>query len=160
MRRLSTIMSGLGALLFFGSVASADVMVCNDFLAPIHVALAAPDKGSFAAAGWWSVAPKACQTLDFAFKGAALYYAADSDSYPTGDKTSQDHWGNAVPLFVTGADFKFDGADRSRDGAKAEKFSLAEIPSQFRGKLLTVTLRFAQGATTVNVTSHQRSRRR
>ena len=69
MRRLATATSIIAAFLLVGSAARADIMVCNDFHAPIHVAFASQDKGHFNAAGWWTVAPKACHAVDFAFRG-------------------------------------------------------------------------------------------
>jgi uncharacterized membrane protein len=159
MSRLATATSIIAAFFLLGSAAQADIMVCNDFRAPIHVAFASQNKGGFNAAGWWTVAPKACQAVDFAFKGATLYYTADSDNYQIEKATAQDHWGNVVQLFVTSEDFKLDNADVSRDGAKAEKFSLAEIPPLFGGNPVTITLHFSQGSVTVNVTGRPSRRR-
>jgi len=159
MRRLATATSIIAAFLLLGSAARADIMVCNDFRAPIHVAFASQDKGRFNAAGWWTVAPKTCHAVDFAFRGATLYYTADSDSYQDGSATSKVHWGNVVQLFVTSEDFKLDNAEASRDGATAQKFSLAEIPLQFGENPVTMTLHFAQGSTTVNVTGRTTRRR-
>jgi uncharacterized membrane protein len=94
MRCLATATSIIAAFLLRGSAAPADIVVCNDFRAPIHLAFASQDKGRFNAAGWWTVAPKACHTVDFAFRGATLYYTAgDSDSYQDGSETSKVHWG-------------------------------------------------------------------
>ncbi len=150
MRRLATATSMIAAFLLLGSAARADIMVCNDFRAPIHVAFASKNKGGFSAAGWWTVAPKDCQAVNFAFRGATLFYTADSDSYQVGNAVGQNHWGNVVQLFVTSEDFKLDNADVSRDGAKAEKFSLAEIPPLFGGNPVTITIHFSQGSVTVN----------
>jgi uncharacterized membrane protein len=159
MRRLATATWIIAAFLLLGSAARADIVVCNDFHAPIHVAFASQDKGHFNAAGWWTVAPKACHTVDFAFRGATLYYTADSDSYQDGSAISKVHWGNVVQLFVTSGDFKLDNAEASRDGATAEKFSLAEIPLQFGENRVTMTLHFDQGSVTVNVTGRTTRRR-
>jgi hypothetical protein len=64
-----------------------------------------------------------------------------------------------VQLFVTSEDFKLDNAEDSRDGAMAEKFSLAEIPLKFWENPVTMTLHFAQGSTTVNVAGRTTQRR-
>jgi hypothetical protein len=64
-----------------------------------------------------------------------------------------------VQLFVTSEDFKLDNAEVSRDGATAEKFSLAEILLQFGENPVTMTIHFAQGSTTVSVTGRTTRRR-
>ncbi len=158
MSRLLATSSTIVAL-FSVSAAQADIKVCNDFRTPIHVAFASQDKGSFTAAGWWTVAPKACQAVDFTFKGTTLYYTADSDSYQIGNTSNQNHWGNVVQLFVTSGDFKSDNAEISRGDAKAEKFSLAEIPAKYGKNPVSTTLRFAQGSVTMNFTGRLAGRR-
>ncbi len=158
MSRLLATSSTIVAL-FSVSAAQADIKVCNDFRTPIHVAFASQDKGSFTAAGWWTVAPKACQAVDFTFKGTTLYYTADSDSYQIGNTSNQNHWGNVVQLFVTSGDFKSDNAEISRSDAKAEKFSLAEIPAKYGKNPVSTTLRFAQGSVTMNFTGRLAGRR-
>jgi uncharacterized membrane protein len=152
MRRLSTVAYTTAALVLLGSAARADIIVCNGFLAPINVAFGYQDQGSFTSAGWWSVGPDACQVVDFAFQGTALYYTADSD-YKDGPNNVHDHWGNKVQLFVASKNFNFTDADKSRNDANAEMFSLAEIAPQLQGKAVTITFRFTQGNTTINVTA-------
>ena len=97
---LETISWTVLAFLLLGGVAKADITVCNDFRAPIHVVFAYPDRDDFTATGWWNVGPNSCQTADFVFQGNDLYYAADSDDYNDGRFSKHDHWGNKVKLFV------------------------------------------------------------
>lgn len=72
------------AILSFGSAARADISVCNDFVATIHVALAYPNGDKFTAAGWWNVDSNKCVDVNFSFSGDALYYSADSNNYRQG----------------------------------------------------------------------------
>lgn len=149
MRHLTRIAASVAAVVFMGSAARAEITVCNDFQAPIHVAFAYENEGRYTAAGWWSVEPQACQPVDFAFQGAALYYAADSDNYKEGRLTKHDHWGNKVKLYVTKKDFKFDDAGQRRRGASAEMFSSAALTQPPQGKSLSITCHFKSGGTTI-----------
>jgi uncharacterized membrane protein len=153
MNRVATIPASVGAFLLLGSIAQADIVVCNDFHAPIHVALAYGDQDSFTAAGWWSAEPNGCQAVDFNFKGTTLYYAANSDPYKEGRSTKHDHWGNKLKLFVSNQKFNSDHADRSRRGTRVEMFSSADISQSASGKVPKITLRFHSGGTTINVAS-------
>jgi uncharacterized membrane protein len=140
------------AFLVLGSAAkAANIVVCNDIRAPIHVAFAYQAQGGFTAAGWWNVEPNECQPVDFVFEGATLYYAANSDGYRDGRMTSRDHWGNKEELFVTRAKFDFDNAERSRRSTRPEMFSSYEIPQGFAGKPATVTLHFVHGSTSITI---------
>jgi uncharacterized membrane protein len=155
MRHLATVPWTIGAFLVLGSAAWADITVCNDFRAPIHVAFAYQNQGNFTAAGWWSVEPNACEAVDFAFQGSTLYYAADSDEYKDGRFTKRDHWGNKVKLFVNKKNFNSDNAGDSRHGAKAEMFSLAEIAQVVPGKPPKITFHFTPGNTSITVKQSQ-----
>lgn len=150
MRRPAIATIAIAAFLSFGSAAQADIIVCNDFRARIHVAFAYQDQRNFPAAGWWSVGPNSCQTIDFSFQGSTLYYAADSDDYKDGRATNHDHWGNKVKLFVAERKFDFDNADSPRRGTVAKMFSSYDIPPQFSGKPVTITFHFVSGSTTIN----------
>lgn len=151
--RLVTATAALAMSLGLATEANAEIMVCNDFQAMIHVAFAYPGGEGFTAAGWWDVKPNDCQRVDFEFQGASLYYAANSDSYRDGRETSRDHWGNKERLFVTKTKFNFDHAETDRRGAKSEMFSAYQIPAVHLGKPATITLHFVHGSTTINVSS-------
>jgi uncharacterized membrane protein len=151
MRRLVTATTTIAIFLVLGSVAEADITVCNDIRAPIHVAFANQAEDGFSASGWWNVEPNDCKPVDFPFEGAVLYYSADSDEYRDGRATSRDHWGNKVRLFVTRTRFDFDNAERSRRGTRAEMFSSYEVPPSYLGKPAAITLHFTHGSTTINV---------
>jgi len=155
MRRVATATITIATFLFLGSAAQADIMVCNDFRARIRVAFAFQDQRNFPASGWWSVKPNACQTIDFAFQGSTLYYAADSDDYKDGRTTNHDHWGNKVKLFVAEKKFDFDNADNPRRGAIAKMFSSYVIPQPYLGKPLTITFHFISGSTSISVKTSQ-----
>jgi uncharacterized membrane protein len=150
MRRLVTATVAIAILLVLGSIAEADIMVCNDIGAPIHVAFANRVQDSFSASGWWSVGPNDCIPVDFQFQGTTLYYSADSDDYRDGRATSRDHWGNKVRLFVTRTKFDFDNADRSRRGTRAEMFSSYDVPQSYSEKSAVITFRFIHGSTTIS----------
>ena len=137
---------------FVQSEAKAEISVCNDFHARIHVAFAYQNQRNIPASGWWTVEPNVCQTVDFAFQGDALYYAADSEDYKDGDKTSRDHWGNKIKLFVADAKFDFDDAQSPRNGATGKSFSLYEIPPQFLGKPAKLVFHFGGGKTDITIT--------
>jgi uncharacterized membrane protein len=126
--------------------------VCNVFRARIQVAFAYQNQRNVPASGWWSVEPNACQTVDFSFQGATLYYAADSDDYKEGTATSRDHWGNKIKLFVGDMKFDFDDAQAPRSGTTTKMFSLYEIPQQFLGKPTTITFHFVSGKTNITIT--------
>ena len=151
MRCLASAAAAIAAVLFLGSTARADISVCNDFVAPIHVAFAYQVQGNFTAAGWWSVDPNKCADADFSFQGATLYYAADFGLYKTGRRTAHDHWGNKTKLFVTSKKFTFDNAGQRRRGARSEMFSQIELTTQQQANPVTITFHFVQGSTTINV---------
>jgi uncharacterized membrane protein len=135
------------------SSAHADITLCNDFRAPVYVALAAEEGAAVHAVGWWSVDPHACKTVDFPFQGATLYYAADSGSYFAGGVTNKDHWGNRRQLFVPKRPFDLDDAQYRRYGTRRAMFSEASVAEQLRAKPVAVTLRFSAGNTTINMKS-------
>jgi uncharacterized membrane protein len=151
MRCLASAAATIAGVLVLSSPARADISVCNDFVAPIHVAFAYQVQGKFTAEGWWSVAPNKCTATDFSFQGSTLYYAADSDSYKSGRGTSHDHWGNKTKLFVTRKKFTSDNASQHRRGTRSEMFSQIELTPQQHAKPVTITLHFTQGSTTINV---------
>src|SRR4051794_37102500 len=61
------------------SPARATATVCNNFQAPIGVAIAYDENGSVPSEGWWKVSPGGCP--DVVFSGLDFYYTAESDSY-------------------------------------------------------------------------------
>jgi uncharacterized membrane protein len=152
MRRLAAF-AAIAAFLVVGSQAKAAVSVCNDFHARVRVAFAYQNQRDVPASGWWSVEPGVCQAVDFSFQGAALYYAADSDKYRDGPRTSHDHWGNKLKLFVGDGKFDFDDAQSPRRGASTEMFSLYEVPPDFRGKAADITFHFVAGKTNITITT-------
>jgi Protein of unknown function (DUF1036) len=135
------------------SVAHAEITLCNDFRAPVYVALAAEEGPAVHAAGWWSVDPQACKTVDFPFQGTTLYYTADSGSYRAGGVTNKDHWGNRRSFFVPKRAFDLDDAQYRRHGTRLSMFSEATVAEQLRAKPVAITLRFSAGNTTVNTKS-------
>jgi uncharacterized membrane protein len=139
------------AYLSLSAPARADITICNEFTAPIHVALAYENQGSFTAAGWWEVGPNACEPADFAFEGSKLYYAADSDDYRSGRFTKHDHWGNKTKLFVSKKKFNSENVERSRSGARAEMFSFVEVSQPTPEKPPKITFHFRSGGTTIEV---------
>jgi uncharacterized membrane protein len=149
MRYLATTSTAVATFLFLAVAARADITICNEFRAPIHVAFAFEEQGNFTAAGWWNVEPNACQPANFPFQSAVLYYTAHSDSYRDGRATSRDHWGNKMKLYVTSKKFNFDGAERSRSGATPDMFSLYDVPQGYHGSG-TITFHFVPGSTTIN----------
>ena len=152
-RRLATALAAIAISLGFAAAAKAEIMVCNDIDAPIHVAFAYPDQDGVTASGWWNVESNSCQRVDFQFRGGMLYYAANSDSYRDGRATSRDHWGNKERLFVTRAKFDFDNAERSRRGTRPEMFSSYELPPSYQGKPATITFHFVHGSTTISAST-------
>jgi len=152
MRCLPVVITAIAAFLFVGSQARADISVCNDFRARIHVAFAYQNQRNLPASGWWSVEPHACQTVEFSFQGSTLYYAADSEDYREGGATNRDHWGNKIKLFVSDRKFDFDDAESPRRGATAKMFSLYEIPQSYLGKPMTITFHFVSGNTNITLT--------
>jgi uncharacterized membrane protein len=150
--RCLAVFATIVAFLFVGSEAKAAITVCNDFGARIHVAFAYIHQHNVPAAGWWSVEPNACQNIDFSFQGATLYYAADSDDYKDGAKTSHDHWGNKIKLFVGDPKFDFDDAQSPRSGATEKMFSLYEIPPHYLGKPMAIVFHFFSGKTNITIT--------
>src|SRR5690349_20791905 len=121
MHRLAKSAPLTAAILLLGSPASAEIKICNEFLATVHVAFAEQDKDGYRTAGWWVVPKDTCRDADFELHGDTLYYTADSDSYKSGRDTKHDHWGNKLKLFVGGSNqFSYSNAEKSRRGAKAE----------------------------------------
>jgi len=143
--------TAIAAFLVLGSAAKADIVVCNDIEAPIHVAFAYQARDGITAAGWWNVDANECRPVDFLFEGTTLYYSANSDGYRDGRMMSRDHWGNKEELFVTKAKFDFDNAERSRRYTRPQMFSPYEVPQGFVGKPATITLHFVHGSTTINI---------
>lgn len=151
--RCRAVFTAIAVLLFVKSEARADISVCNDFRARIHVAFAYQNQRNVPASGWWTVEPNVCEKVDFSFQGAALYYAADSDNYTQGTATSHDHWGNKIKLFVGDTKFDFDDAQSPRRDATTEMFSLYEIPQQYRGKPAKIIFHFLGGKTNITITT-------
>jgi len=151
MRRLVVTVAAVAAWLSFGAAARADISVCNDFGATIHVALAYPNGDKFTAAGWWSVDPGKCLDVNFSFSGATLYYSADSDDYKEGGRTHRYHWGNQKKLYVSAKKFDTDEAERHRRGSQGQMFSSLQLTDQQQGKPLQITLHFQEGSTSINV---------
>jgi uncharacterized membrane protein len=151
--RCLAVFATVAAVLFVGSEARADMSVCNDFRARVRVAFAYQNQRNVPASGWWSVEPGICQKVDFSFQGAALYYAADSDRYKDGAKTSHDHWGNKLKLFVSDTKFDFDDAQSPRSGTTTEMFSLYEVPPQFLGKPTSIAFHFLSGKTNITIST-------
>ena len=151
MRRFARLTTA--TILSFGlcAAAHADIVACNDFRAPIRVALAYEREGGIASAGWWRVEPNACRDIDFAFAGATLYYTADSEPYKDGSKTFRDHWGNKKELFIPSKDFKTNEANRKERNAKPVMFSQTELSPQQQAKPVVITYRFSSGTTTTNI---------
>lgn len=131
--------------------AIAEVTVCNEIPAAIHVAFAYQNNGAFTAEGWWTVASNACQDVPFTLQGDTLYYTAHSDSYRDGRDTKHQHWGNKLQLYVGNRNFTFSEADKSRRGAKPEMFSSASRSQQQEGMDLLITVFFKPGGTTVSM---------
>jgi uncharacterized membrane protein len=155
MKPLATTALTIAVSLLLGSAASADITVCNEFLATIHVTLANQEGGSYTAAGWWTVPKNSCQDVDFTLQGDTLHYTADSDDYKSGRDTKHDHWGNKVQLFVgsrVSKKFSFTNAEKSRPGAKPEMFSSATMTQQPQPKAVAITVHFKQGGTSIDFT--------
>lgn len=150
MRYLIVTAGAVAAFLSFGSGARADISVCNDFVATVHVAFAYPNGEKVTAAGWWSVDPKKCADVNFPFTGATLYYTANSDNYKQGRKTYHDHWGNKKELYVTSKKFNTDDAQSRRRGTKGQMFSLFELAKPLQGKPVQITFHFQKGSTSIN----------
>jgi len=74
----------LPVLLFLALVspAEASFAVCNGTAHPARVALGYFDGTDWASAGWWTIAPKACQTLLTRPLDARYYYLYASDGGP------------------------------------------------------------------------------
>lgn len=131
MHHPATLAAAVSVLLGVGSAARAmTVTVCNESLATAHVAFANQVKGSYTTTGWWTIAMDACQEVDFTPQGDTLFFTADTDGYRVTGGTATEHWGEQVQLFV-GSDrskkFTFTNADKSRAGAKSEKFQTNAI---------------------------------
>jgi uncharacterized membrane protein len=150
--RCFTVLAAVAIFLFAGAQAKAELSVCNDFRARIHVAFAYANQRDVPASGWWSVEPNACQTIDFKFEGATLYYTADSDKYNDGRATSHDHWGNKIKLYVRDTKFDFDDAQTRHRDTTGEMFSSYVIPEQFVGKFTKIEFHFVSGKTNITIT--------
>jgi uncharacterized membrane protein len=142
----------LGGLLPW-STARADVTVCNDFRAPVNVAIAYAEAGSMTSEGWWRVEPNGCRNVPF--DGLDFYYTVESDQYRDGRSRSRSRWGNDRSFYVGAKTFKFKDAERSRRGARSLSFSLVKINEDQR-RPFTVTLRFRDGETVRQVQSGPR----
>jgi uncharacterized membrane protein len=152
MRCLATIAT-VAILLFASSGArAADISVCNDFRARIHVAFGYQNQRNIPASGWWVIEPNVCQKVEFVYQGSTIYYTAESDDYADGSATSHDHWGNKISLFVTNTRFDVDDAQAPRSGATTKMFSLYEIPPQFLGKPASIVFHFRSRNTDINIT--------
>ena len=154
-KRASQTSPGLFTLIAFllapAGAAKADITICNDFGATVHVALAYPDHDDYAASGWWTVEPRACKPAEFAFQGTELYYTADSNQYKAGRATKTDHWGDKLKLFVSRKDFKSDAANQRRAGAKPEMFGVVQVARPNPASNPTITFHFKPGGTSINV---------
>jgi uncharacterized membrane protein len=151
MRGPATVAAAVAALLALSSAARANISVCNDHSATIHVALANQVNGSYTASGWWTVPKNACQVVDFTLQNSTFYYVAVSDD--------NEHWGNKVQLYVstnmTGK-FNYANADKSRSGAKAEMFGSASMgQDQSLSKLATLTLHIKNDGSSIEFTTKQ-----
>jgi uncharacterized membrane protein len=151
MRQTGPIIGSFVALTLTAAGARAEMSVCNDFQAPIRLALAYEDQGRFVASGWWRAAPGACARVDFAYSGATLYYTADSDSYRDGRFTKRDHWGNKLKLYVETKDFRTVDAAAKRRGAQPAMFSSTSFNAPPPGKTANITFRFKSGGTTIEM---------
>jgi len=151
-KTLTAAATAFAAFFVLASAAKADVVICNDIRAPIHVAFAYQDRDGFTASGWWNVEGNECRPVDFLFDGDTLYYSANSDGYRDGRETSRDHWGNKRELFVTRAKFGFENADRSRRGTRPEMFSSYDVPQAYLGKPTKITFHFVHGSTSITIT--------
>jgi uncharacterized membrane protein len=147
--------SAVAISLLLAPAASANVTVCNEFLASIHVAFANETGGSYTASGWWTVAKDSCQDVDFTLQGDTLYYAANSDDYKVGRDTKHDHWGNKVQLFVSTGKFNLTNAEKNRRGAKPVMFSSATATQQTPSTVVAITVHFKSGGTSISFTSKQ-----
>lgn len=145
----------MAALVGAATEAKADISVCNDFRARIRVAFGYQNQAKIPASGWWSVAPNACHSVDFAFQGNQLYYSVDSDDYQDGKSTSRDHWGTKVKLYVGDTRFDFDDAQVSHADAATEAFSVFEIPPQYLGKPMSIVFHFTSGKASMTVTGNK-----
>jgi uncharacterized membrane protein len=155
MLRLASPACAIAALLLFGAPAAAQVKICNEFVATIHVAFARQDHNGYTAVGWWNVPKGVCQTTTYTLQGGdTLHYAADSDGYRSAGGTRRDHWGNAVKLFVGSKDFNYTNAEKSRSGAKAEMFGTFTAPAKpaIEPPPVAATLHFKPGGTSVDFT--------
>jgi uncharacterized membrane protein len=135
------------------SAAKAEIIICNDFRAPIRVAFASENQGNFTASGWWVIKRDACETTDFAVEGTTLHYTADSDEYKNGSGKARDHWGNKTRLFVTEKKFTFEHAEERRRGTKAQMFGAGTVPEPTKDRPVQITLRFTSGNTSITVKS-------
>ena len=150
MHRLASLACVIAGLLLSGSPAAAQVNICNEFVATIHVALARQDHNGYAAVGWWDV-PKGLARPPPTRSRAATpsNYAANSDGYKGAGGTRRDYWGNAVKLFVDSKDFNFTNAEKTRPGAKAEMFGSFTAPAKpaIEPPPVAATLHFKPGGT-------------
>ena len=150
MRHLRAI-AAVAVFLAAGSAARAEISICNDFRARIHVAFGYQNQRSIPASGWWVIEPNVCQRVEFTYQGATLYYTAESDEYQEGAGTSHDHWGNKISLYVTDRRFDVDDAQTPRSGATTKMFSLYQIPPQYLGKPASIAFHFSSGSTNITI---------
>jgi uncharacterized membrane protein len=151
MHRLAATATIVATLLFAGSAAGADISVCNEFHARIHVAFGYQNQRNIPASGWWVIEPNVCDKVEYFFQGSTIYYTAESDDYQDGSATSHDHWGNKISLFVTNTRFDVDDAQAPRSGATTKMFSLYEIPPQYLGKPASIAFHFRSRNTDITI---------
>ena len=154
MKKLGTAAGGTAAASTAagGAAAGSDISVCNGFATRVYVAFADQNQGNFTAAGWWSVDPNKCESADFAFSGATLYYAADSDQFRQGNNTVSDHWGGGTSLYISSQKFNIDNAQLNRSGAKSENFSSIQLTPQQQANPVSIVFHFVPGNTKIDVT--------
>jgi uncharacterized membrane protein len=152
MKTRAIILAASTIWIFLGSGAQAGTTICNKYPLPIHVALASAAGGSYSASGWWTVAPNACDGVDFALQGNTIYYAGDSDSFVKDGVSQHFHWGAKVQLYVSSDKFNFTGAEKSRSGTKPEMFDAADVSLNPQPKVTAITITFTETqGSTVNV---------
>lgn len=148
--RLAVSPLALAAVLAAAAPARADVVVCNDLQAALHVAIAYQDAGSVTSHGWWRVEGRQCRELPFS--PLDFFYAAESEQYWEGGKIVQHTWGRGRRLFVGSGkwhQFKLARAEQARQGAREIGFTSFAVGEAHRAKPHVVTIRFRPGTTTV-----------
>jgi uncharacterized membrane protein len=96
MPRLARLAALTLASLAMAATARADINLCNDFHAPIRVALAQPTTAGVAATGWWKLDPGVCHPVDYTLDATELYYSAVSNPYRQGGGMLRYNWGNLL----------------------------------------------------------------